>query len=551
MTKLENKHLGMFLMALACLFGSGLTLPGFAADRLFFLNLNSDAGTGDQQNNLGKVDLLTRSAAGDESTPRGIGSELGYLSHPTNNPDVQVLEAGSVGGVPEVAVGGQYLQRFTLDKQFIDQWDPAGGPNEEQSIDAIAYGDVGDPAFGLTDRIVVTRRVQPIGGGGGENDVLIHMISANPMGAQSMVSNPIPNQGVGNSIHIGEFNSGTPGNEILITTTETHNTSSSTVADATTGNALLYYAVSPTVLTQEGSDGQMFINRPISDAVTDDFIPSNPGLEYLITGNNSPSGVDGFGQGSHLFSTTDVTDYVWNQIFERENALGASHGTPPGGLLFNAATSANLDADPEPEIVLAGNDVIRVLNPEGDAGNPQAFGPPLWQSGPTEQNFIDIVVADVLDDDGVDEIVAASDGGLIFVYANTGIVSSPYNLAGVFNTGQPLVALAALDISGSVATGLPGDFNDDGTVDAADYTVWADNRGSTFDLGGNGDETGGSAGVVDVADYFLWKASFGDTAAGSATATVPEPTSLLVTFVGMLALVLIDRHRSSYSQRPG
>ena len=542
--RLSNKRLALIFVGVLWVVLARLALPGFAADRLFFLNLNSDAGTGAQQNNLGKVDLLTRSAAGDEGTPRGIGSELGYLSQPTNNPDVQVLEAGTVGGVPEVAVGGQYLQRFTLDKQWIAQWDPAGGPTETQSIDAIAYGDVGDPAFGLTDRIVVTRRVHPIGGGGGENDVLIHMISANPMAAQGMVSNPIPNQGVGNSIHIGEFNSGTPGNEILISTTETHNTSSSTAGDATTGNTLLYYAHSPTVLTQEGGDGQMFINRPISDAVADDFIPSNPGLEYLVTGNNSPSGVDGFGQGSHLFSTTDVTDYVWNQIFERENALGASHGTPPEGLLFNAATSANLDADPEPEIVLAGNDVIRVLNPEGDAENSQAFGPPLFQSGPTTQNFIDVVVADVLEDDGVDEIVAASDSGLIFVYANSvaGVVGSPFGLAAVFNTGNPLVSLAAIAVPG-VAAGLPGDFNDDGTVDAADYTVWADNRGSTFDLGGNGDETGGSAGVVDVVDYSLWKTSFGDTAAGSATATVPEPTSLLVAIVGMLALALINRRR--------
>ena len=544
MVGLSNKGLALILVGVLWVVLARLALPGFAADRLFFLNLNSDVGTGAQQNNLGKVDLLTRSAAGDEGTPRGIGSELGYLSQPTNNPDVQVLEAGTVGGVGEVAVGGQYLQRFTLDKQWIAQWDPAGGPTETQSIDAIAYGDVGDPAFGLTDRIVVTRRVHPIGGGGGENDVLIHMISANPMAAQGMVSNPIPNQGVGNSIHIGEFNSETPGNEILITTTETHNTSSSTAGDATTGNTLLYYAHSPTVLTQEGGDGQMFINRPISDAVADDFIPSNPGLEYLVTGNNSPSGVDGFGQGSHLFSTTDVTDYVWNQIFERENALGASHGTPPGGLLFNAATSANLDADPEPEIVLAGNDVIRVLNPEGAPTNSQAFGPPLFQSGPTTQNFIDVVVADVLEDDGVDEIVAASDSGLIFVYPNSvaGVVGSPFGLAAVFNTGNPLVSIAAIAVP-SVATGLPGDFNDDGTADAADYTMWADNRGSTFDLGGNGDETGGSAGVVDVADYSLWKASFGNTAAGSATGAVPEPTSLLVTLVGMLALVLFNWRR--------
>lgn len=534
MIGLKNKYWGALTVVLLCSFASGFTLSGVAADRLFFLNLNSDGVTGNQLNNLGKVDLLTRSAAGDEGTPRGIGGEAGFVSQPTNNPDVQVLAAGSVGGVPEVAVGGQYLQRFTADKEWVAQWDPAGGPTETQSIDAIAYGDVGDPAFGLTDRIIVTRRVEPINGGWGENDVLIHMISANPMAAQSMVSNPIPNQGVGNSIHIGEFNSGTPGNEILITTTETHNTSTSTAADATTGNTLLYYAQSANVLTQRGGDGQKFINRPISDAVADDFIPSNPGLEYLVTGNNNPQGTDGFGQGSHLFSTDDAPNHVWFQDFERENALGATHGAPPSGLVFNAVTSANLDADPEPEIVLAGSDVIRVLNPEGDAGNPQAFGPPLWQSGPTMQNFIDVVVADVLDDDGVDEIIAGTESGLIFVYAGTGNSSSPYDLASVFNTGNPLVGLAAIGAAGPVVTGLPGDFNEDGTVDAADFTVWSDNRGSTFDLGGNGDETGGSAGIVDGADYALWAGAFGDSEAGSAAgAAVPEPGSMILLLAGL------------------
>ena len=35
--------------------------------------------------------------------------------------------------------------------------------------------------------------------------------------------------------------------------------------------------------------------------------------------------------------------------------------------------------------------------------------------------------------------------------------------------------------------GPAGDFNNDGKVDAADYTVWRDNLGSDFNLAGNGD----------------------------------------------------------------
>ena len=81
--------------------------------------------------------------------------------------------------------------------------------------------------------------------------------------------------------------------------------------------------------------------------------------------------------------------------------------------------------------------------------------------------------------------------------------------------------------------GLPGDFNNDGVVDLADYTVWRNNLGGSFDLNGNGDDNGVSAGVVDTADYTLWKSQFGSTAtpALSTVASVPEPSA-----VGLLAL---------------
>ncbi|MCA9190049.1 MAG: hypothetical protein KDA99_30700, partial [Planctomycetales bacterium] len=48
---------------------------------------------------------------------------------------------------------------------------------------------------------------------------------------------------------------------------------------------------------------------------------------------------------------------------------------------------------------------------------------------------------------------------------------------------------------------LPGDYNRNGRVDAADYTVWKDNFFSTvyLDADGNGD------GTVNAADYTVWK----------------------------------------------
>ena len=63
-----------------------------------------------------------------------------------------------------------------------------------------------------------------------------------------------------------------------------------------------------------------------------------------------------------------------------------------------------------------------------------------------------------------------------------------------------------------------GDYNGDGVVDAADYTVWRDGLGARF----------------TQADYDVWKANFGTNVYGgsgavsSAPVSVPEPTSVVL-----------------------
>ena len=85
--------------------------------------------------------------------------------------------------------------------------------------------------------------------------------------------------------------------------------------------------------------------------------------------------------------------------------------------------------------------------------------------------------------------------------------------------------LVTIPISFEVlSAGLAGDFNDDGTVDAADYTVWRDNLGSPDEslISNNGNGVNG----VDPGDYGFWFINYGNTASSGATSTaIPEPTS--------------------------
>jgi hypothetical protein len=84
-----------------------------------------------------------------------------------------------------------------------------------------------------------------------------------------------------------------------------------------------------------------------------------------------------------------------------------------------------------------------------------------------------------------------------------------------------------------------GDFNLDGTVDAADYVVWRNGLGTTY--------------TQD--DYNVWRTHFGQTAGSGAagyplgasadlqSAAVPEPATLVLLILAALGVVF-HRHRS-------
>jgi T5SS/PEP-CTERM-associated repeat protein len=80
--------------------------------------------------------------------------------------------------------------------------------------------------------------------------------------------------------------------------------------------------------------------------------------------------------------------------------------------------------------------------------------------------------------------------------------------------------------------GLPGDYNDDGTVDAADYVVWRKNEGTTIPL--PNDPIGG---IIGPAQFNQWRANFGASAGnGSANRPVPEPTTLVLALIAFGAI---------------
>jgi hypothetical protein len=104
-------------------------------------------------------------------------------------------------------------------------------------------------------------------------------------------------------------------------------------------------------------------------------------------------------------------------------------------------------------------------------------------------------------------------------------------------------------LPGAATLGMPGDYNNDGAVDAADYVMWRKVLGTNDPLGGNGDETGGSAGVVDSADYTHWRENYGAGGAGAGGGAVPEPSAFLIVTLGLCGSAAA-RNRQRVAVRP-
>lgn len=101
-------------------------------------------------------------------------------------------------------------------------------------------------------------------------------------------------------------------------------------------------------------------------------------------------------------------------------------------------------------------------------------------------------------------------------------------------------ALANLSVNG--IPGLAGDYNQSGTVDAADYAVWRDTLGHTgavLAADGNGTHQ------IDQGDYEVWRSHFGSIAAnsGGSNSHVPEPAALIIALTACVWAVNATRRR--------
>jgi hypothetical protein len=138
-------------------------------------------------------------------------------------------------------------------------------------------------------------------------------------------------------------------------------------------------------------------------------------------------------------------------------------------------------------------------------------------------------------------VVSATFGGTKYNWtiSYTGTISwSDVNnsaVSSVSGTGGLDVVLIGLSTE---SVGVPGDYNNNGIVDAGDYVLWR--------KGGPLQNEVDTPGTVNAADYTAWRARFGNTSgsgSGLNASAVPEPTAVFLALCGLIGAGLVRRSR--------
>jgi fibronectin-binding autotransporter adhesin len=125
--------------------------------------------------------------------------------------------------------------------------------------------------------------------------------------------------------------------------------------------------------------------------------------------------------------------------------------------------------------------------------------------------------------------IAAYTGTLTSTFDNISGLPAGYTIDYGTGTNSAIRLVAAV-------VGLPGDFNSDGKVDAADYVTWRKNEVANSSLPNDG----GAA--TQAARYSLWQTNFGNPPPGAGSgrglggASVPEPSAIVLLAIGLLAV---------------
>ncbi len=247
--------------------------------------------------------------------------------------------------------------------------------------------------------------------------------------------------------------------------------------------------VSGEALSFDGVDDQAFgIIAWLADTSEPSFIPGLEGI-YVSLDFNEVSNTDG------------------TQVLASARGTWELRIDPDGNLEWFTALEAG------------GSDVIETpLDAPGDWHNVEA-----WLS------------ADGVKALAIDGVVVAQSAPGILLEDRDSIVLGNRESESFFFEGL----IDNVYVGSGVQAVVPGDYNGDGSVDAADYTVWRDNLGGSESAFAFGSRDMSISGPIGAGDYSFWRANFGNTSGNAAltpAVSVPEPGTLGLFGLACLAI---------------
>lgn len=359
-------------------------------------------------------------------------------------------------------------------------------------VNSMAIGELGDGGF---DDVIVGR----------DDGWITWLLKAN--GSDAITANHTFNQGAVSAVAIGNFDGDDNGDVLVAKPAPTALTSNWTERNSgDTLSGIHNFNVS--------SANSIAMGEPDGEGVDDAFIGRDDGWITWIHKNPTTDQITANSSGGN-YNAGGVVDLAFENVQTGdpfEDLFGDLFVARPNGTVLWIQTDAvnrNMGAIDTITAAGAGSALTAI-----DAG-------------------------DLDGDDDVDIVVGRSDGGGSsgsvgwYEVTDTGGQFELVERQQFFNVGAPVTDLQ-ITPPGDEVISISGDYNGDGTVNAADYTAYQDSVGVIHDFPGRNPALSGTP--VGPDDYSYWKDRFGNVAGTGSGAAVPEPASVVL-LLAMMALV--------------